>query len=176
MSHAAVQDPFVLITRLIDAPRELVFRSWSEAKHLEKWYAPNGCGIEFRKLEFRPGGNFHSCIRTPDGHQCWCTGVYEEIADPERIVYSMFVSDESGKLMEPTSVGMDPEWPAKTIVTVKFEAVGNQTRLTLHQTVGESLAKKTGAYPSWLSMLDRLESELSVAGNAEKLTPASVSG
>jgi uncharacterized protein YndB with AHSA1/START domain len=156
-------DREVLITRLFDSPRELVFAAWTDPEHLEHWYAPNGCTIHFAKLDLRQGGRFHSCIRSPDGHECWCVGVYREIVVPERIVYTLAIADEQGNRVEPASVGMDRDWPAETIVTVTFaEPEPGKTKLTLHQTVSESIAKRTGAHPSWIQMLDRLAQELEV--------------
>ena len=72
----------------------------------------------------------------------------------------MAVADEGGNLIEPTEAGMDPGWPRETVVTVTFSEQAGKTRLTLHQTVSEALARQTGAYPSWLQMFDRLDSEL----------------
>jgi uncharacterized protein YndB with AHSA1/START domain len=150
----------VFITRTFDAPRELVFRAWTDAAQLEQWYAPSGCSVRFTKLDLREGGEFHSCVRTPDGHDCWCKGVYREIVAPERIVYTLAVADEHGNLITPVQAGMDPEWPRETTVTVTFAEHDGKTTLTLHQTVSASLAQRTGALPSWLSMFDRLESSL----------------
>jgi uncharacterized protein YndB with AHSA1/START domain len=75
---------------------------------------------------------------------------------PERIVFSMCIADEQGNTLGPVEAGMDPDWPRETTVTVTFAEQQGKTRLTLHQTVLESLARRTGAYPSWLNMLDRL--------------------
>ncbi len=155
----------VLITRVFDAPRALVFKAWTTPESLESWFAPNGCTVKFERIEIRPGGEFHSCIRSSEGHECWCRGVYHEVLPPERIVFSMAIANKDGKLMAPSEVGMDPAWPRETIVTVTFAEVGNQqTRVTLHQTVLESLARRTGAYPSWLQMLDKLEIKLVSGG------------
>jgi uncharacterized protein YndB with AHSA1/START domain len=153
---SVVAENQVSITRMINAPRELVFKAWTDPKQLIQWFAPNGCTIHFEHIDPRPGGTFHSCIRTPDGHDCWCKGVYYDIVEPERIVYTMAIANEKGHLIEPTEAGMDPDWPAQTIVSVHFEDVNGMTKLTLHQTVDESLAKRTGAHPSWLQMFDRL--------------------
>jgi uncharacterized protein YndB with AHSA1/START domain len=151
----------VLITRLIAAPRTLVFAAWTDPAHLARWFAPRGCTIAFARLDLRSGGSFHSCIRTPDGHECWCIGTYREIIAPERLVFTMAIADAQGRLIDPASVGMDPAWPRETVVTVTFaERAGGTTGLTLHQTVDEALAKRTGAHPSWLQMLDRLAEEL----------------
>jgi uncharacterized protein YndB with AHSA1/START domain len=118
-----------------------------------QWYAPHGCTIAFRTLDLREGGAFLSVIHTPDGKDCWCSGVYAEISAPERIVYTMVA--EGGE--------KDPEWPRETTVTVTFAEHDGKTTLTLHQSVSESLAKRTGAHPGWLSMLDRLDEQLSRA-------------
>jgi len=150
----------VLITRLFDAPRPAVFAAWLDAEALSRWFAPVGCSVRFRRFDPRPGGEFHSCIRAPGGPECWCRGVYREIVAPERIVFTMAVSDASGRAVEPTDVGMDPDWPRETIVTVTLAEDGDQTMLTLHQTVSEAVAKRTGAHPSWLQMLEKLAAEL----------------
>jgi uncharacterized protein YndB with AHSA1/START domain len=159
-STMATPDREVFITRDFEAPRELVFAAWTDPVHLARWFAPHGCEISFREIEVREGGVFHSCIRPPGGHDCWCRGVYREVAAPERLVFTMAVADEQGNLIEPTEAGMDPDWPRETVVTVTLAEQDGKTRLTLRQTVSEALAKRTGAHPSWLQMLDRLEGEL----------------
>jgi uncharacterized protein YndB with AHSA1/START domain len=156
----AATDREVLITRVFDAPRDLVFQAWTDPEHLQRWYAPRGCTIRFAALDLRQGGTFHSCIHTPDGHDCWCKGTYLEVAAPERIVYTMAIADQHGNLLGPVEAGMDSDWPRETTVTVTFAEVGGQTKLTLHQTVSEELAKRTGAHPSWIEMMDRLAEDL----------------
>jgi uncharacterized protein YndB with AHSA1/START domain len=150
----------VLIARVFDAPRELVFQAWTDAEHLARWHAPQGCTIQFRKFDFRPGGEFISYLRTPTNYECLCKGVYREIVAPERIVYSIAFCDDDGNFVEPAAKGMNPDWPRETVVTVTFTEHEGKTTLTLHQSVSESLAKRTGAHPSWIQMLDRLEDEL----------------
>lgn len=149
-------DGMVHISRTFYAPREVVFAAWSSAESLARWFAPNGCTIEIRRLDFQTGGSFLTCIRNPHYPECWCTGTYHEIIVPERIVYSMAICDESGARIDSNDAGKDAEWPAETIVIVEFAEEDGQTILTLHQNVLESLAIRTGAHPSWLQMLDRL--------------------
>lgn len=150
----------VLIERGFDAPRDLVFKAWTDPAHLARWFAPRGCTIRFATLEIRPGGRFHSCIHNPDFGECWCVGVYREIVAPERIVFTMATADAHGNLSTPVAVGHAADWPAETIVTVTFTEEGGKTKLVLHQNVLASIAKRTGAYPSWLQMLDRLEEQV----------------
>ena len=156
---SATTDREIFIERVLNAPRALVFQAWADAERLRRWYAPEGCALSHCKLDFRPGGTIHTCIRAPNGKECWCTGVYREIVAPERIVFTVGASDAAGNAVEPIDLGMDPEWPGETVVTVTFAERAGQTLLTLHQTVSETLAKRTGAHPSWLQMLDRLAEE-----------------
>jgi uncharacterized protein YndB with AHSA1/START domain len=146
----------VHIVRTINAPREKVFAAWTSLESLEHWFAPHGCTITFRRYRAAPGGEYLSCIRSTEGHECWCTGSYEVFSPPEKLVMTMSNCDRDGNLVAPAVLGMDPDWPGTTCVTVTFEDLGQATRITLHQTVDEALAKKTGAHPSWLQMFDRL--------------------
>lgn len=155
----------IVIRRRFAAPRELVFEAWTNPDYLPRWFAPRGCRIHFSLLDIRPGGQFHSCIHNPAFGDCWCIGTYKEIVRPERIVYTMAIADEHGNRVEPAQAGHDPDWPAETLVTVTFEDDHGNTLLTLRQNALESLAKRTGAYPSWLEMLDRLTETLAELEN-----------
>jgi uncharacterized protein YndB with AHSA1/START domain len=161
VSRAA--DRMVVISRVFDAPRELVFEAWTNPEYLLRWFAPRGCSFEIARIDVRPGGGFHSCIRD-ESFECWCLGEYREIVRPERLVYSLAIADRHGNKVAPASVGHDPRWPQETLLTVVFEDLGGRTQLTLRQDVAESLAKETGAYPSWLEMLDRLDDLLREPG------------
>jgi uncharacterized protein YndB with AHSA1/START domain len=111
-------------------------------------------------FEFREGGEFRYRIREPDGSGCLCSSIFTEIAAPARIVYSMNFCDEQGGFVTAKSVGADADWPDRTTVTVTFVEKNGRTTMTLHQTVSESVAKRTGAHPSWIEMLERLSEEL----------------
>ncbi len=154
----------VVIVRDFDAPREQVFKAWSTPEILEQWHAPHGCSIEFPDFEFRAGGFFHSLLTTPTGYGCRCKGTYLEIDEPSKIVYLMGFVDEDGNPAPPPA-GMDPEWPVETTITITFEDLGGRTRLTLHQNVDATLAQRTGALPSWIEMLERMEEEV---GNRQR--------
>ncbi len=115
----------------------------------------------FVQLDPRPGGGYHSCIHNPSFGDCWCTGVYQEVVAPERLVFTSLMANEKGEAVSSVQAGHDAQWPDETTTTVTFEEEpGGKTKVTLHQTVSETLAKQTGAYPSWLQMLDRLDAEV----------------
>lgn len=149
------------IKRIFDAPRELVFRAWTTPEHLTNWFAPTGCRLTIKHVDCRTDGTFHTCVHTPDGFNCWCIGEYKEVVEPERIIYNIAVCDEAGNRLSAKASGHDPEWPEETLVRVDFrELPVGRTEMTLAQNVSEELAKRTGAYPSWIDMLDQLEALL----------------
>jgi len=150
----------LFITHEFDAPRELVFRAWTDAQHLKHWYAPAGCTIEFKSLDVREGGAFHSCIHDPVHGECWIKGIYHEVVFPEKLVLTMVLSNERGDDVAANNAGKPDDWPEAIVTTVTFEDIDGKTKLTLHQTVAEEEAKKTGAYQSWFSMFARLENIL----------------
>ena len=155
----------VNITRVFDASRELVFSAWTDPDLLLKWFAPDGCTIRFTELDIRKGGSFHSCITNPKFGDCWCKGVYHEVIFPERIEYSISMSDADGNIIDPVESGKDPGWPKETKVTVLFTEYEGKTKLVLTHSVSSMLAKKTGAYDGWIQMLERLDKEFVIPIN-----------
>jgi uncharacterized protein YndB with AHSA1/START domain len=150
----------VFIKETFNASIERVFEAWTNPEKLMKWYAPEGCTIHFKKIEIETGGQFHSCISNPQFGDCWCVGEYKEIIPNSKIVFTMINADENANPINPTEIGMDPDWPGETLVTVTLTEENGKTKLQLRQTVAEELAKKTGAYPSWLQMLKNMQSLL----------------
>jgi len=151
----------VFIEETFNASIEKVFNAWTDPEKLMKWYAPDGCTIYFKKIKIETGGQFHSCISNPQYGDCWCIGEYKEVLPNTKIVFTLINADENGKPIIPTKIGMDPDWPGETLVTVILSEEKGKTKLQLRQTVSQKLAKKTGAYPSWLQMLNNMQIMLS---------------
>jgi len=103
--------PFI-ISRAFDAPRELIWKAWSERARLMEWFGPRGFKMPAAKMDFRPGGSFHYCVESPDGHEMWGKFVYREIVPQERIVLVNSFSDEDGGL---TRHPMSASWPLETL-------------------------------------------------------------
>ena len=150
----------LFITHLFDAPREVVFQAWTDPEQLKIWYAPDGCTIEFKAIEVKQGGHFHSCVHDPVHGDCWIKGTYLEVLSPEKLVFTMVMSDEHGNSVDSVDAGKTEDWPQKQITTVSFDLIGRKTRVSIHQTVSEEEAKKTGAYHGWIKMLNKLSSLL----------------
>lgn len=115
-------------TRVFNAPRELVFKVWSEVDHLKKWWGPRGFEWGTAKLDFRPGGVFHYSMRTPDGIEMWGKFEYREIEEPEKIVFVNSFSDAEGnKIRAPFS----PTFPLEVLNILTFTDHEGKTTLTL---------------------------------------------
>jgi uncharacterized protein YndB with AHSA1/START domain len=113
------------ITRIFDAPRELVWKAWTNPKHVMQWWGPTGFTSPACKIDLRVGGQYLYCMKTPDGMECWTGGEFVEIVEPERIVSFLFYANEHGRIPAP-----DPnDVEVRDVVT--FEDYGNgQTKLT----------------------------------------------
>ncbi len=152
-----------VITRVFDAPRELVWKAFTESERWERWWGPKGFTTRVSKLDLRPGGVIHFCMRSPEGRDVWSKGVYREVVEPERIVLVVSFSDENGNTVPPAQYGLSPDWPAEALVTVTFAEHEGKTQLTLHLGISESLAKRQGADVGWAETLDRLAGYLATA-------------
>ena len=154
-NNAKAKRKEVLISHLCDAPREIVFKAWTDPEQLKYWYAPNGCTIDILSMDVKTGGTFQTCIHNPTYGDCWCKGEYLEVDAPGKLVFSIYITDPEGNRLADS--GKDEKWPGTIITTVIFKAIGNKCSFTLHQTVAEELAKQTGAYQSWLQMFSNLD-------------------
>jgi len=120
-------DKVLVLERVFDAPRELVFAMFKEAEHLKHWWGPRGWDLPVCNIDFRPGGVWHFCMKCTDpgqgkffGMESWGKVVYKEIVEPERIVYVDYFSDAEGNVNE--------ELPA-TEISMEFVDLGGKTKL-----------------------------------------------
>jgi len=124
----------LVITRVFDAPRALVFRAFAEAERLAQWWGPKGFTIHVSKLDFRPGGVFHYRMAGQHGHEMWGQFHYREIVEPERIVWVNTFSDPDGGLTR-APFGPDFEaYPLEVLNSVSLVEQGGKTTLTLRVT------------------------------------------
>lgn len=117
----------LVITRVFDAPRELVWKAFTEADRLAQWWGPKGFTMLVRRLDFRPGGVFHYSMRSPDGQVMWGKFVYRDILAPERLVFVNSFSDEEGNI---TRAPFSPTWPLEVVNTVTLSESRGKTTVT----------------------------------------------
>jgi uncharacterized protein YndB with AHSA1/START domain len=150
----------LVIIRAFDAPRELMWKTWTEPEHLMRWRRPKNFTSPVCKIDFRVGAVYHFCMRSPEGQDFWSTGVFRKIVEPERIVYTHSFADEKGNPVPASYYGMPVEWPAETLATVMFEEHQGKTKLTLGYIGVPSGVMSEMAAAGWNESVDKLAESL----------------
>ncbi len=139
------------LSRVFPAPRELVFKAWSTAEHLKRWFSPSILTVPDATIDFRAGGVFDLCMRMPDGQDSWMRGHFTEVTPPERLAFDTVVE-----------IAGAPRFAVKTIVTFASEGAGS--RMSVHQSYvihdANFSGAVAGAAEGWRSTLDKLEKEV----------------
>jgi len=140
------------VSRLFHAPRALVFRAWSSAEHVKRWFPPQGYTLPEATVEMRPGGPFAVLMRSPQGEEHWARGTFVEVREPERLVIDFTVEDTKGH----------PLFRAYT--EVDFVVDGVETRMDVTPTYTaldpEAAWMAEGAPQGWAQTLDKLAAEV----------------
>ena len=126
----AATDEFV-ITRTFDAPRDAVWRAWTDAAALAKWWGPKGCTIRVITLDLREGGLFHYAMGLQPGQEMFGRFIYREIVAPERIVFVNSFSDAAGGITRAPFPQLKNLWPLEVLNVMTLTEEGRRTRLDL---------------------------------------------
>ena len=154
---AGTETDRMVITRTFNAPRELVWKAWTDPKYVMQWWGPKGFTAPVCKIDFRVGGKFLCCMRSPDGQEFWNAGEYHEIVPHEKIVSSMYFADSNGNKVEPEQYGIEHEAIEGAHDVILFEDIGNgQTKLTFIGNEPMESAKNSGQLEGWNQILEKL--------------------
>jgi uncharacterized protein YndB with AHSA1/START domain len=146
----------LVITRILDAPREVVFRAWIDPKQMATWWGPKGFANPVCEMDVRPGGSLRVVMRGPDGIDHPMTGVFCVIVEPERLVFTAVARDEQGNpLLESLTTAAFAKNGGKTKLTVQASAVG------LAPAAPQMLE---GMEAGWTQSLERLANHVSRIG------------
>ena len=164
MKRTFTERPFV-ISRTFDAPRELMWKAWSERARLMEWFGPKGFKMPAAKMDFRPGGSFHYCLEAPNSEEMWGKFTYREIVSPEKIVLVNSFSDEAGDI---TRHPMSATWPLEMLSTFTLTEENGRTTATVHWTplnateeeIKTFNAAHDGMKQGWTGTFDQLEAYL----------------
>lgn len=154
----------LVITRIFDAPREKVWKAWTDPEHLVRWWGPQVFTSPVCKVDLRVGGKYLFCMRSPDGQDFWSTGEYREIVPMERLVCTDSFADPEGNVVSASYYGMDPDFPRELLVTITFEDLGDKTRLTLKHSGMPAGDVGENAEIGWNQSLDKLAESLRYSG------------
>jgi len=156
MASTGIAQRELAITRILDAPRDRVFRAWTDPEQVKCWFGPKGFTIPFAEIDLRVGGKYRNVMRSPDGKDYWSAGTYREIVEPERIVITDSFSDAEGNVVPASYYGMSGDWPLELLVTITFEEYDGKTKLTLrHEGMPEG-ENADGAEQGWNESFDKL--------------------
>jgi uncharacterized protein YndB with AHSA1/START domain len=155
---ASVKPAPLVISRHFAVPRDLVFKAWSSAEHIKRWFSPEGCSVPEAEIEFRTGGVFAVCMRLPNGEDHWTKGAFDEVCAPDRLAFTAAAV-----------FGGEKRFTVHTTVT--FEDDGSGTRMTVHQAYDihdpTFMSAVDGAAEGWRTTLDKLEREVARIETAE---------
>jgi uncharacterized protein YndB with AHSA1/START domain len=157
-----------LIAREFAAPRDLVWKAFTEADRLSKWWGPKGMPTRVIELDARPGGTFRYVMNTPDGQEWWGKFTYRDVCPPERLVNIVSFTDRQGN---PVRHPMSPTWPAEVLNAMTLEDRKGGTRLTVRGTPFNATDEERRTFESgrdqmrqgFTGTLDQLEAYLSEA-------------
>ena len=170
MTSTATKSGDFVISRVFDAPRELVWKAFADPEHMKHWFGPTGSVIVASKMDFRVGGTYHGAMRDPAGNVMWAKFVYREVTAPERLVWEHSFSDEAGGL---TRHPLSPTWPLKLLTVVTLEdAAGGKTKLTLRWSPLDASEEEQQTFAAaqnsmqggWTGTFDQLDSYLARLG------------
>jgi uncharacterized protein YndB with AHSA1/START domain len=136
----------LVITRVFDAPRELVFKVWTDPRHIASWWGPHGftTPLDTIAMDVRQGGAWRIRMLAPDGSAYWMHGVYREIVEPERLVFTYASELQAGAPQH------------ETLVTVTFADQGDKTKMTFQQAVFPTVEDRDSHEGGWSECFDEL--------------------
>ncbi|HLZ70725.1 MAG TPA: SRPBCC domain-containing protein [Dehalococcoidia bacterium] len=138
--------PELTITRVFAAPRELVFKAWTELERLRQWWGPQGFTWVTGTLDLRPGGVFHYGMRAPDGADLWGKFVYREVTPPERLAFVSAFSDAAGNTVR---APFSATWPLEILNVLSFAEQEGRTTLTMQGYTVNATEAERKTFAEW---------------------------
>lgn len=144
----AADDRELVITRVFSAPRDLVWKMWTDPEHAKHWWGPTHHPAVTMTMDPRPGGHWRHCLRSVEtGEDLWHHGVFREVVPPERLVFTF-------------SWEVEGERGVENVVTVTFTAQGDKTLMVFRHAPFLSVGERDGHNGGWTSTFDRFDAYL----------------
>lgn len=144
---SALAEPELVIMRVFQAPRDLVWKAWTDPQYAVQWWGPKHHPATHLEMDVRPGGHWNGRLCSAEGVVLTHRGVFREVTKPERLVFT-FAWDEEG------------ERGLETIVTITFTDQGDKTLMTFRQIPFQSAEERDGHRGGWTSAFDRFDEQL----------------
>lgn len=140
-----IADNELLITRTFDAPASVVFALWSSSEHMKRWMGPKNFACPDATIDFRVGGTYRAMIKSAEHGESWFSGVYREIEQDKRLVFTFTWEDEG------------PSAGVETLVTITFEERDGKTLQTFHQKPFRNVERRDSHVGGWSEAFDKAE-------------------
>jgi len=163
------KSPDFVISRELDAPRELVWKCFTDPERMKQWWGPKGFTVIASKMDLRVGGTYLYGMRAPNGAPMWGKFTYREIVPPERLVFINSFSDEKGGVTRHPGA---PTWPLEMLSTFTFEELpGGKTKFTVRWATHNASAEEEKTFDSgrnsmtqgWSGTMEQLEAYIAKA-------------
>lgn len=146
----------ITIKRTFNLPLATVWKAWSDAEVLRKWFSPEGYTAPSTTVNFAVGGKYLNSMKGPDGKEIWSTGTFKEIVPMKKIVYSDSFADSKGNIVPASYYKIPGDWDSQLSITVEFEEVNGKTNMRLRHE-GVPAEMKDDCMKGWQSCFDKLE-------------------
>ena len=127
----------LVVTRIIDAPLEQVWKAWTEPEQVMRWWGPKYYTSPSCQIDLRVGGKYIFAMQAPEdqgGQISYTAGTYQRIVPMQLLEFTQGLSDEDGNRIDPQQIGMPPDFPRELHTTVTLKAKGEMTELTITET------------------------------------------
>ena len=151
----------LVLTRILDAPAELVFKAWTEPERLAQWWGPKGSSITVEKFDLQPGGVFHYCMQHPNAGEMWAMFKFREISPITKLVFVSSFADAEGNIIRGPFF---TTWPLEILNILTLEETDGKTTLTL---TGEPIHATAEEMQEYAKMIPNMEQGF--AGTFERL-------
>jgi PhnB protein len=147
------------ISRVVNAPRDIVWRAWTDPELIKAWWGPKTYTSPFAKFELWPGGKYLYCMRSPEGKDIWSAGTIREVVPQQRLVMTDSFSDSEGNIVNAAYYDMNADYPLESVVIVQLEDEGDQTRMTMEYEDVTAMPDDDleGMKQGWNEMFDKLD-------------------
>lgn len=150
----------LVIERIFNSKPERVWEACTNPELMKQWWGPEEFTAPVIKMDFRVGGKYLNCMRSPEGKDYWSTGVIREIIPLKKIVFTDSFSDANGNVVPGTYYGMGEDFPAELLVTFTFEEFDGKTRFTLRHAGLPAGEQIEGARSGWSTSFNKLNKVL----------------
>jgi uncharacterized protein YndB with AHSA1/START domain len=149
----------LVITRILDAPLDMVWKAWTDPQQVMHWWGPKYYTSHTCKIDLHEGGKYIFSMRAPKdqgGQEQYSAGVYSKIVSMERLEFTQCISDKDGNKIDPTQIGLPPDFPKEMHMMVLFKAKGSMTELTIRVENAPVGQMYVYALAGWHQSIDKL--------------------